>query len=479
MMKSARCLKIVFVASLCAVSSARLVIAQSPAPLNERSAPQFTGRLRGTVWDATLKEPVAGALVWLPGMTASTKTDDKGNYELTGVPTGPHTVAFSSPSFDSTGIGTLQRSVVVQPNVATDLKVNTPTSAEVWKQLCGGVTTTPTDSGIAWGIVRDASNGVRQSGAGVAFSWYDAHVGSNKKMLVQELSKDVRTDSTGTYYACGLPTDIRVSSQASGTRASSGVIEYLIGARHLARVDLMVSTDMVLQPIDRDRTPAESIAALTVHGRSTLRGVVRDTRGVVQREALILLASVDTIIRTDARGEFRLSNLPAGTHVLQAKQIGFAPATTLVDLLPDSTTSALLLLSSSTQLATFNVRAERVAGVDKLGFDDRRRAGWGYALEYKDFKNRADIVSILQGTPGVEVHRVRAGELQVWVGFGSHLCPPSIYLDGVLSSVEEVGFYNVQELQAIEVYPRFYSAPAQYAREMCGVILFWSKRAKW
>ncbi|MEO8000181.1 MAG: carboxypeptidase-like regulatory domain-containing protein, partial [Gemmatimonadaceae bacterium] len=382
-------------------------------------------------------------------------------------------------SFDSTGLGTLQRSVVIQATNDTQLSVHTPSLATIWKQLCNGVKTSGLDSGIAWGTVRDAATGIRQSGAAVGFTWYDASVAKNKKMLVQEVARDVRTDSTGVYYACGLPTEIRVSSEATGTRSASGVIEYLIGARRMMRIDLLVSTDMVLQPIDRERTPAESIAALKPHGRATLRGVIRDTKGVLVPNAMITLASLDTMVRSDERGEFRLSSLPAGTHVLQARSVGFTPASMLIDLVPDSTTAAVLLVAKANELAVVNVRAERVAGRDKVGYDERRREGWGYALEHKDFKNRPDVASILQQTPGLNLKRVRPGEFIVQT-----MAPCTVvYVDGGRTSIDALAAYQPDDLRAIEVYPRYVSSPPMYAviqmGSGCGTILFWTKSAKW
>lgn len=452
-----------------------------------------SGRVRGQVFDSLLMQPVPGAQVWLPGGTQTATTDANGRYELTSIPTGSQFISFSTPALDSLGLGAMGRTVVVEPDAVTSLALATPSFRRVWAALCGGASV-GRDSGIVWGTVRDAATDIRQHGAEARFNWYDARVGKDKKLSFNEETRTAKTDSTGTYYGCGLPADVRVSSEAAGAQSASGVVEYLIGARRILRVDLLVSKDMVLHIVGRAQTPSESIAVLRPRGSATLTGHVRDTKGNLLRDVMVTVGSVDSAFRTDASGQFRIQGLAAGTHGLQVRQVGFAPASAWVDLRPDSITTTQFVMTSARELETFNVRAERVAGVDKRAFDERRAAGFGYALEYKEFKNRADVASIFQNMPGVTLQRRRImgqargngsnqGEFILKMTGGGAppvFCDPPVYVDGALTSLDQVGMSRIEDIRAVEVYPRYFQAPPQYVgREKCGVILVWTKHARW
>lgn len=446
------------------------------------AASRANGTVRGEVFDSLAMQPVARALVWLPGTVVSTQADDRGHYTLTDIPAGAHVIAFSTPALDSLGLGTLGANANVTADNITQLKLTTPSFATIWRALCKAGSSVGTDSGIVFGTLRDAASDTRLFGARTRFNWYDMRVGADKKLAMMEITRDVRSDSTGTYYACGLPIDIAVFSEAEGARSASGVVQYAVGSRRLLRVDLLVSTDMVNQPTTRERTSAELIAALKARGTSTVRGTVRDEKNRVQVNASVMIASVDSTVITNDKGEFVLAGLPAGTHDLEARQLGFAPRRTRIDLHPGAVTEADLTVSSSTKLATVNVRAQAVAGSDRADYEHRRREGFGYALEAKDIKDRSDMTAVLQGIPSVTTRRVR-GQAFVVMDHGSFTggeCVPLIWIDGTRSDMTVASSINPQDLRAVEVFPRAGSAPPMYVGlQACGVILFWTKMARW
>ncbi len=74
-----------------------------------------TGTIKGTILDATSKEAIIGGSVVLKGTTppVGTSTDIEGNFELTSVPTGKHTVVISYVSYKPKEV-----EVTVYPNQA-------------------------------------------------------------------------------------------------------------------------------------------------------------------------------------------------------------------------------------------------------------------------------------------------------------------------------------------------------------------------
>lgn len=433
--------------------------------------------VRGVVFDSLTMAPVPKATVWLPGGTQTTNADDNGRFELDDVPRGKQFLAFSTPGLDSLGLGTLGTQVDITGD-GLPVRLTTPSFRTVWQLLCANaVRASSADSGIVWGTVRDAKTDVRLSGAATGFMWYDLRTGADKKLQFREITHETRTDSTGHYYACGLPSDIKITSEATGTKSASGTLEYLIGERRLFRVDLLVSTDMVFaNAADVSTLNADSVSRLRAVGSATLSGTVRDTKGKPVANAAVSIASVDTTVRTNADGKFQLTRLPAGSHVLQAKLLGFAPATQLVELRPEQTTSALLEMPDARALETVNVRAERVPGIDQVAFNDRRKINTGFALTEKDFAGRHDIMGMLAGLPRVEPIRGRGPAMIGIRNRRGGVCMPTVYLDGTLAATDQITMYQPSEFRAVEVYNTEFNAPIGFDAKGCGVILFWSKK---
>lgn len=432
--------------------------------------------VRGVVFDSLAMAPVANASVWLPGGNQATNTDDRGRFELDNVPRGTRFLAFSSAALDSLGLGILGTEIEATGN-GKPVSLTTPSFRSVWRSLCEGVPrASGTDSGIVWGTIRDAGSDTRLHGAAAGFSWYDLKVGKDKRYAFNERTHENRTDSAGNYYACGLPSDIKISSEARGAKSASGTLEYVIGSRRLYRMDLLVSTEMVTEA-PPSATSADSAESLRASGTSTLRGIVRDRKGSPVAGALVTLSSRDSATRTNTDGQFTIARLPAGSHALQARLIGFAPATALVELRPGAATSVVLDLPDAQSLATVNVRADRVAGTDRQGFEYRKKTGFGYTLTEKSFENRPDVVSVLMGLPRV----VRAGSMGRWtIGIqkrgGGGICIPYFYMDARRTSADEITMYPPTHFRAVELYSSPHTIPLGFDGNECGVVLFWSKQ---
>jgi hypothetical protein len=210
--------------------------------------------------------------------------------------------------------------------------------------------------------------------------------------------------------------------------------------------------------------------------------VVRGPDGKTLANALVTVASTDSSVRTNANGEFSFSGLPAGTHMLQVRQVGFSPAAVNVDLRAGRTTETSIEMPSAKTLATFNVRANLEAGADRLGFEDRKRAGFGYSMLLKDMENRPDVASVLREMPSVSVTIQRGVPNISLPGRLGGTCAANLWLDGTKAIPEQIASYRPEDFRAVEVFPREISVPAQYINPSgsgCGAVLFWTKFAKW
>lgn len=447
-----------------------------------RAASETAGRIRGVVFDSLLMKPLVRTTVLLMGTGRTAATDDRGQFSFDGVTAGQHTVALSLPALDSLGLGTIGASVVVRDKEVSRTTVATPSLRTLWQYRCKSENILGSDSGMVWGTVRDAADDSLLTGAATAFEWYSMRPGITLGMRIDEVRRETRTDNSGTYFACGLPSDIVISSEALSNNAASGRVEYSVGERRIRRVDLVISSDMVMPDSLSLLTRADSTRAVRARGRSVIRGRVLDRNGKPLANAIVGLANVDTTVRTGPEGQFQIDGLPAGTHAVQVRRVGSAPASHLVNLRPGLTTEATVVMSNVNTLATVNVRADKVRGQDRVDFELRRKMGFGYAIDEKDIAKRADLYSVFSNFPGLQLERSGFGVTVAMrrVGFGRTACPATVFLDGLRTPVELATSLTTDRYRAIEVFTRPGTVPAEFVVPGdCGVILLWSKQARW
>ncbi|MDQ6610907.1 MAG: carboxypeptidase regulatory-like domain-containing protein [Gemmatimonadota bacterium] len=437
------------------------------------------GRIRGVVFDSLLMKPIAHATVTLLDLSLDAIADDRGRFAFNSVPAGEHTIVFSTPEIDSLGFGTLGRSVVLSSGEVALVTVATPSIATLWQRRCGTDNRVSTDSGIVWGTIRDAASGGEANNAIAMFRWFELQPQRIKRLSVADSRREVKAASNGLYFACGLPTDVAIATVAAAGVSASGTIEYAIGERRLHHLDLFVSPDMVIPDSVKVRSAADSATWLRARGTATVKGTVIDMHGRLQTSALITVQNADTAVRSNKAGEFVIGGLPAGTQLLQAKQVGSGPVTMVVNLRSGVVTEVTLQLTDVNTLSVFNVRTQNVIGSDRREFEQRRKMGFGHVLEEKQLANRYDVASALRQLPGLQVNNIGFDVAISMRGMFSARCAPSIFLDGIPTDIVVLQQRPPADFRAIEVFDAA-TAPAQYQRQnTCGTLLFWSKQARW
>jgi len=352
----------------------------------------------------------------------------------------------------------------------------------LWRNRCNAQNMFGTDSTIVWGSVRDAATDSLLPGIAATFSWYDLRPKKTTGLLVDEIRYHAIADNSGNYYACGLPSEIVISVQALSSKAASGRIDYAIGLRRLYYADLLVSTDMIVSDTARLFTRQDSLDANRLRGRAGVRGVVVDEKGNPLANALVVVADLDSAVRTGADGAFRMSALPAGTQTLHVRRVGSAPITQLVQLRPDTYTDATVRMSDVPILAVVNVRSSRFKSRDRTEYETRRKFGFGYALDGVALLNRRDVYGALQYFPGMTVTPASFGVKAAMRAGGAAggYCLPLTFLNGIQTEIEIASSMPIEEYRAIEVYNRAVQVPAEFYRfGACGAILFWTKDARW
>jgi hypothetical protein len=193
-------------------------------------------------------------------------------------------------------------------------------------------------------------------------------------------------------------------------------------------------------------------------------------------------------VATDSLGRFRVTNVPAGHFVLVARGIGYAPATSLVDVTDGDTLRLAFTLDRSAQTLETVVVKERSLSRHLAEFEQRRKAGMGRYFTRDDIeaKNPATIADLIRTTFGVRIQPARAGSGSFAVS-SRRGCPLEVYLDGMPMSGPAGPFdlsYLPQpdQIVAVEIYANPTDvAPAWLPRgsnRTCGDMLVWTASAK-
>jgi hypothetical protein len=201
---------------------------------------------------------------------------------------------------------------------------------------------------------------------------------------------------------------------------------------------------------------------------------------------------------TDTLGAFRISAPDAGRYRLRVSLIGYngglSDTVTVRD--HEMIEVELQLSTQPIAMAPLVVKAHRKLPdhLDMVGFNERRKAGFGYFVGRNLIKNikAGSLLDVLRLVPGVIVSPGGfGGRGEVTMARSSALrCRPTVYMDG--TPVQSGGSGNQrfgmpdpriedlidpEDLAAVEVYRGESEAPIQFGGKQarCGVILLWSR----
>ncbi|MBX6363807.1 MAG: carboxypeptidase-like regulatory domain-containing protein [Gemmatimonadetes bacterium] len=238
---------------------------------------------------------------------------------------------------------------------------------------------------------------------------------------------------------------------------------------------------LLLAPPARGQTPDSAVGRVV--GR-----ILDDESGRPVPGVSVTLDGAGGSRVTDAQGNFLFPSVPRGIRELVVEHLGYGRVARLVNVPPGETVQVdLRLVPAAIALDSVVVQVTiRNPVMERGGYYDRKKAGWGYYLEGVDLR-RASTTDILRGAPRVEVvtgqsvldRRVRVVEVGP---YGPQYCEPEIYIDGHFirggaDMLDEI--IQPTDIQAIEVY-RGMDTPLQFFHEAvfkpCGAVLIWTKR---
>jgi carboxypeptidase family protein/TonB-dependent receptor-like protein len=443
-------------------------------------------RVQGVVFDSIGNRPLPGAMVQIielpPGRAAHTAvTDSSGRFQMDSVTPGSYLAGFLHPLLDSIGIEAANENVIVRDGEPTHIALAVPSAQHVVRAICGKAADNSShasagdDAGMIVGHVRDANTGAPLSGAAVTLQWQTLDLGSGTARTAPHFLR-ATTAGEGWFAMCGVAAD-EYQLHAEHGLLHTGLLDVAIHAHEILRLSLLLASDSGV-------ASGDSVAA----GGATLSGIVltHDKRPLEGAQVAVDGSTASVI--TDAQGAFRLSGLPEGTRMAEARALGYAPVRVQVEL--SRAEARRVSIAMSKQVATLD--AVTVYGTkgrrlhDLTGFLDRRSHGFGHFITQKeiDEANAFSTCDLLRRVPGVNVRDAGGtgctanirGSSSGGLSQGVHMCEPKVYQDnmpfsGTLSEFSQS--LSPHDIMGIEVYSTA-SEPPQF-QGSCGVIVVWTR----
>jgi hypothetical protein len=242
-------------------------------------------------------------------------------------------------------------------------------------------------------------------------------------------------------------------------------------------MNLSLGSDASL-PIGKSGSSSADVPIPLLTGTATLSGTVRRADGMPVQAALVRIADAAPVTFTDSLGQYTLTDLPAGSQLLEVKRLGYFAAGLNVDLRNGESSRRDVRLSRVVSLDSVHVVAERL---DMQDFELRSKGGFGHHLRAEDIAKRgvSDLASLVRQMPGFRVEG-RGADALVYSAHASEVrglraCRVNVVIDG--NQFLEVGLLNPDDVRAMEFYTTGMGAPPYFYSD-CGLIVIWTKRRR-
>jgi hypothetical protein len=438
------------------------------APTPPAASKTGKGQIAGVVLDSLNGRYLSGADVVIKGGTAAATTDSLGKFKIDSLPPGTYQVGVFHSLLDTLGITLLTQSFHVGPDSAVFAVLAVPSAATLIRRSCA-VQSHPMGASAVIGHVNDPETLQPVARAEVSIAWTEIEV--SKTFGLHRTPRLVRdtTDASGAFRICGLPSSLDATLQARRGSAATAEIPISLGDRP---IELLARTVLL--------SPGDSAAK---HGNAAVSGQVVLEGSPTNAGSRVELAGTDIVAVTNERGEFTMRGLPSGSRVLLARHLGFGAEAVAVDL--SSLAEKRVTMRLQKFVAVMDpvlVTARRSAALDKVGFNARKKTGFGYYLGPDRLRtmNAIQVTDILRQVPGIRVNYGPDGEtVSSSRDVGGTGCV-LYYVDDMpfleMTPGDVNRFVTGGEVVAVEVY-QGYDVPAQFMRAggSCTTIVLWTR----
>ncbi|MEY2457678.1 MAG: hypothetical protein QOK06_2803 [Acidimicrobiaceae bacterium] len=432
-----------------------------------QNAPAHTSRIIGIVVDSIDGTGLKGAEVLVSGSPLPVTTDSLGRFSVEGLSPGTYQVGVFHPLLETLGLTLTTKPFSVGRDSTGVADLAIPSVATLASRYCGRELTQARPAAVA-GRVRDPDTDDPIQGATVSLSWLDITVSDRTQIVRNPHEMHVSTDASGFFKFCGLPSGIEGTVHAAQSTLLTGEVQVSTSDSPLSFEDLRIA------------------ASRSARGSGVVRGIVRSLDdkplGGARVEAPVNGAS--SVTKPD--GAFRLDSVPAGTQLIVVRQLGFEPISVSVNVTSRRPTDVKVALGPTANiLDPVLVTARRNSALEKEGFFERQRAGWGTYITREEIDKRKPrfLTDLLTNVSGIRVVRTMSGTMVrsdriTSITGGGGGCT-RLWVDGgewrMLMPGDLDAFISTRDLAGVEVY-RPGQAPAQFAGlDECVTLVVWTQ----
>jgi hypothetical protein len=436
----------------------------APTPAASKSG---KAQITGVVVDSLNGRGLSGADIVLEGGRASAQTDSLGKFKIDGLSPGTYQVGAFHPFLDTLGVTLLTQPFHVGPDSSSIVVLAVPSAATLVRGSCAHQPRAMGASAVI-GHVNDPETLQPVANAEVSIAWADVEI--SKSVGVRQTPRLLRdsTDALGAFRICGLPSGLEATLQARRGSSVTAEIPISLGRRPvelLARSVLLSSAD-----------------SATTSGNATLSGQVVLEGSPTNAGTRVELVGTDVVAVTNEKGEFTLRNLPSGSRMVLARHLGFAADAVPVDLSARAEKRVTIKLPKFVAVMDpVLVTARRSVALDKIGFNRRKKMGFGTYLDPDRIEqmHANSISDIMRQVPGLRVSGGPEGDV-VFSSRGPGNGCVHYFLDDFPYTEMTPGdinhFVGGHEVVAVEIY-QAPIIPAQYMRagNQCTTIVLWTR----
>ncbi len=450
------------------VASAALVMAALVVPSSlaaqDVAAKRPIATMFGVIGDSLRGGALAGARVRVVNTGREAVTNMRGQYQLDSVPAGQHQVSIEHPFLDSLGLAVISPPIDFPAGQRVDVSASTPTIGEFKLANCNRNAALSAGPTIVFGRVYDADTEKPMENAALSFVYRDVSNGTNGPERVRQ----ARTNGKGTFAICGLP------------EALSGSLEVSYGTNQKSEIQIRHAAE---------KPPIEAVRFVVGTGPSiaVVKGRVIARTGAPLSGAQVTVAGTSATATTDADGRFALDGLPPGTQMLQVRKVGYAVYSLPVELSGKRPAEVAIAMSDAAQaLPTVKVAGEFDEGLERVGFNDRKRLTQGSRfMGPKEIEDQHPILAtdLLRQIPGFKVSGGPSGRTieSTRSAAGTTAGCVTIFIDRSQFDQIESGDLDralpVKIIAAIESYTALNSIPTEFTvnARVCPTIAIWTK----
>jgi hypothetical protein len=329
--------------------------------------------LRGELRDSATGRALPGARVSLRGVDQSAGSDARGTFQMSNMLPGEYTVLVSTPGLDSLGVP--YESDLSVTDGKDPVRLNVLSSVQVVNRLCGTSRERRAIPGILLGAASNPQMGPPPAGTKVSLEWTDKATGAQR-------TANVPVDEQGSFTLCGVPTGTAIVARAVSDSLRSDP-ETIVLAHN--------------KPLESFRLIMATKGAATASFTGT---VVADSGRAMVEDAEVIFADLQLSVHSDARGAFRLRDVPTGTHKITVRKPGYGPMNAELSFAANETLDRRIVLSRVTVLNEVVVTA---AARRLQEFEDNRKTGLGVFMTREFLETQGDrpLAAIIGNTPGV------------------------------------------------------------------------------